>query len=88
MRPRIWRPPIDPTPTEQVVIKRIKRAKLFVFLRQRRHEIFTEDFQEELGAIYRQSPLGRPPIPQRNWLWPPYCRLSRASRMTKSSRLV
>jgi hypothetical protein len=51
MPPRIWRPPIDPTPTEQVVIKRIKRAKLFVFLRQRRHEIFTEDFQEELGAI-------------------------------------
>jgi hypothetical protein len=46
-----------------VVIKRIKRAKLFVFLRHRRHEIFTEDFQEELGAIYRQSPLGQPPIP-------------------------
>src|SRR5918995_2998724 len=63
MRPRIWRPPIDSTPTEQVVIKRIKRAKLFVFLRHRRHEIFTEDFQEELGAIYRQSPLGQPPIP-------------------------
>lgn len=63
MRPRIWRPPIDSTPTEQVVIKRIKRAKLFVFLRQRRHELFTEDFQEELGAIYRQSPLGQPPIP-------------------------
>jgi hypothetical protein len=63
MRPRIWRPPIDSTPTEQAVIKRIKRAKLFVFLRQRRHEHFTEDFQEELGAIYRQSPLGRPPIP-------------------------
>jgi hypothetical protein len=44
-------------------MKRIKRAKLFVFLRQSRHELFTEDFQEELGTIYRQSSLGQPPIP-------------------------
>jgi transposase len=41
----------------------IKRAKLFVFLRQQRHEIFDEEFQEELGAIYRDGVLGRPAIP-------------------------
>jgi Transposase DDE domain/Transposase domain (DUF772) len=41
----------------------VKRAKLFVFLRERRHEIFDEPFQKELSAIYRESTLGRPPVP-------------------------
>jgi len=41
----------------------IKRAKLFVFLRKHRHEIFDEAFQKELGEIYRESKLGRPPVP-------------------------
>jgi hypothetical protein len=63
MRPPGWHPPIEPTPEEQAVLERIKRAKLFVFLRNHRHEIFTEHFQEELGTIYRQSALGRPPGP-------------------------
>jgi hypothetical protein len=55
---------VEPTPDEQAVIERIKRAKLFVFLRHRRHEIFDEEFQEELGgAIYQDSRLGQPPIP-------------------------
>ncbi len=63
MRPSGWHPPLEPTPEERVVLERIKRAKLFVFLRNHRHEIFTEEFQEELGAIYRESTLGRPPVP-------------------------
>jgi hypothetical protein len=63
MRPSGWHPPIEPTPEEQAVLERIKRAKLFVFLRNHRHEIFTEHFQEELGTIYRESALGRPPVP-------------------------
>jgi AcrR family transcriptional regulator len=41
----------------------IKRAKLFLFLREHRHEIFDEAFQEELSEIYRESKLGRPPVP-------------------------
>jgi transposase len=44
-------------------MRRIKRAKLFVFLRERRHEIFDEHFQEELGGIYGDSRLGQPPVP-------------------------
>jgi hypothetical protein len=63
MRPLLWRPLVEPTPAERAVMKRIKRAKLFVFLRTHRHELFTERFQEELSAIYRDSPLGQPPIP-------------------------
>ncbi len=63
MRPRVWYPPIEPTPDESAVMRRIKRAKLFVFLRERRHEIFDEHFQEELGGIYADSRLGQPPVP-------------------------
>jgi hypothetical protein len=63
VRPQSWHPPIEPTSDEQVVIKLIKRAKLFVFLREHRHEIFDEDFQEQLGVIYRESRLGQPPVP-------------------------
>lgn len=42
---------------------RIKRAKLFAFLRENRHELFDEGFQAELATIYRDSALGRPPVP-------------------------
>src|SRR5215210_451526 len=63
MRARVWRPPIEPTPAEAAVMRRIKRAKLFVFLREHRHEIFDERFQEELGGIYGDSRLGQPPVP-------------------------
>jgi hypothetical protein len=63
MPPQLWRPPVVPTPAESAVIQRIKRAKLFVFLREHRHEIFDELFQEELGAVYRDSRLGYPPVP-------------------------
>jgi Transposase domain (DUF772) len=63
MRPQIWHPPIEPAPQERTVMRLIKRAKLFVFLRERRHEIFEESFQKELSTVYRESNLGRPPVP-------------------------
>jgi hypothetical protein len=42
LRPLSWRPPVELSPAEQQVVKRIRRAKLFVMLRQRRHELFSE----------------------------------------------
>src|SRR5215208_5214830 len=63
MRPQPWRPPIEPSPAEAAMMRRLKRAKLFVFLRERRHEIFDEGFQEELGTLYSDSRLGHPPVP-------------------------
>ena len=38
VRPVVWRPPAEPSPAEQAVIKAVRRAKLFVFLRLHRHE--------------------------------------------------
>ncbi len=63
MQPRVWKPVEEPSPQEQAVLKRIKRAKLFVYLRQHRQELFSEEFQGELGGMYRESRVGHPPIP-------------------------
>lgn len=45
------------------MISAVRRARLFVFLRLHRHEVFDEQFQAELGRIYADSPKGRPPVP-------------------------
>jgi hypothetical protein len=63
MRPDVWQPPVEPSPAEQRVIKAVRRAKLFVFLRRYRHELFDEAFQAELAATYVDSPKGQPPVP-------------------------
>jgi transposase len=52
-----------PSAAEQVVIEAVRRAKLFVFLRLHRHELFDEQFQAELAAAYVDSPKGQPPVP-------------------------
>jgi len=62
MRPPTWQPPVDPSPAEQTILRLIKRAKLFVFLRQHRHELFDETFQAELGTLHKDSTLGHPPV--------------------------
>ena len=63
MRPRIWEPPVEPSPAERAVIKAVRRAKLFVFLRGHRHELFDGQFQAELAGAYADSPKGQPPVP-------------------------
>jgi hypothetical protein len=63
MRPPVWRPPVEPSPAEQRVIGLVRRAKLFVWLRQHRHELLDDGFQTELAAAYQHSPKGQPPVP-------------------------
>jgi hypothetical protein len=63
VRPGVWQPPVEPSRLEREVIKRIKRAKLFVWLREHRHELFDADFQAELAGMYQDKPVGQPPVP-------------------------
>jgi hypothetical protein len=64
MRPPLWQPPVALSEVETAIIKRVHRAKLFVFLRQERHVLFSAAFQEELAALlYADHPKGHPPIP-------------------------
>src|SRR5512139_1308536 len=63
MQPSHWQPPVEFSPSEQAIVKRIKRAKLFVFLREIRHELFDGELQNELSQMYLDSPVGHPPVP-------------------------
>jgi transposase len=59
----VWQPPVTCSRLEREVIKRIKRAKLFIWLREHRHELFDADFQAELAQMYADKPVGQPPVP-------------------------
>src|SRR5438445_13464046 len=63
MRPSTWQPPVETSAAEEKILKRIKRAKLFLFLRRHRHQLFTPEFQVELGGSYKDSAPGQPPVP-------------------------
>jgi transposase len=63
MRPPVWQPPIALARAEQTIVSRIRRAKLFIFLRRIRHELFSTAFQEELATLFRDRPKGQPPVP-------------------------
>ena len=63
MRPVVWRPPAELSPAERAVIKAVRRARLFVFLREHRHELLDEELQAELAETYVDSPKGQPPVP-------------------------
>src|SRR5947207_4765903 len=62
MQPQFWQPPVELSAKEEQVVKRIRKAKLFVFLRKYRHQIFDEAFQQELATLYQDSKRGQPPI--------------------------
>jgi hypothetical protein len=60
VRPGVWQPPVAPSRLEQEVMKRVR---LFVWLREHRHELFDEDLQAELAEMYQDKPVGQPPVP-------------------------
>src|SRR5213593_1983564 len=62
MQPILWQPPVELSEQEEQIVKRIRKAKLFVFLRKQRHELLDEGFQHELADLYRASQRGQPPI--------------------------
>lgn len=63
MGPPTWAPPVELSASEEVIIKRIKRAKLFAFLRLNRLYIFNDEFQDELATIFKDSTVGYSPVP-------------------------
>jgi hypothetical protein len=62
MRPLLWQPPVELSAQEEQIVKRIRKAKLFLFLRKYRHQLFDEAFQQELASLYRQAERGQPPV--------------------------
>src|SRR5258706_3457689 len=62
MQPSLWQPSVELSAQEEQIVKRIRKAKLFVFLRQHRHKLFDEVFQQELATLYRKAERGQPPV--------------------------
>jgi hypothetical protein len=62
MQPELWKPPVELSQQEEQIVKKIRKAKLFVFLRQHRHELLDEAFQEELASLYRKAERGQPKV--------------------------
>jgi hypothetical protein len=59
-----WNPPREIAPREAKLLSRLTRVrKLFRFLREYRHVVFDDAFQEELAAMYRDTGAGKPPLP-------------------------
>lgn len=58
-----WTPPTEASKQEAYILKRSKKnRRLFAFLREHRHEIFDEDCQRELEAMYRDTGAGKAPL--------------------------
>src|SRR6266550_977867 len=62
MQPVLWQPPVELSAQEEQIVKRIRKAKLFVFLRKQRSKLLDETFQQELSGLYRASERGQPPV--------------------------
>jgi hypothetical protein len=62
MQPSLWQPPVELSKQEELIVKKIRKAKLFIFLRQHRHELLDEAFQQELASLYREAERGQPPV--------------------------
>ena len=62
MQPSHWQPPVELSEQEEQIVNKIRKAKLFVFLRHHRHELLDEAFQQELASLYRQAERGHPPV--------------------------
>ncbi len=59
-----WKPEVECSEREERLLKLAGRSrKLFVFLRESRHEIFADVFQTELETMYRGSGQGEEPQP-------------------------
>lgn len=57
-----WSPPVETSEAEERILSRCKKAKLFVFLRRHRHELFDDEFQRELMAMYPERKSGKEPV--------------------------
>lgn len=61
--PLRWSPPVETSAAEERILSRCRKAKLFVFLRRHRHELFDDGFQAELAAMYPPHQGGKEPVP-------------------------
>jgi hypothetical protein len=59
----IWKPPVELSQTEQVIVQSCKKRRVYVFLRELRHRIFDKAMQEKLMAAYSAVERGKSRVP-------------------------
>jgi len=58
-----WSPSRTYTRQEEALFKSLRRTrKLFAFLRDHRHELFDDEMQAALEAMYRKTGAGKEPV--------------------------
>jgi len=58
-----WKPKVALSRQERFILKRCqKKRRLFSFLREYRHRLFDEAFQDELEEMYRDTGAGKEPV--------------------------
>lgn len=60
--PLFWSPPVETSAAEERILSRCKKAKLFIFLRHYRRELFDDSFQRQLMAMYPEHKGGKDPV--------------------------
>lgn len=58
-----WNPPVELSPAEEEIMKRVKKRPLFAFFRTYRHRLFDEATQGKLLAAYHQVERGKDALP-------------------------
>lgn len=58
-----WYFPEEISSVEKKILNKCKKAKLYVLLRQYRHELFDDAFQEELMGMYPKRKRGKAAVP-------------------------
>lgn len=58
-----WNPPVDLSPAEELIMKRVKKRPLFAFFRNNRHRLLDDATQEKLLAAYADVARGKDALP-------------------------
>ena len=59
----LWLPSVETSEAEKRILKRCKKSKLFIFLREHRHELFDDVFQREMLSTYPARKGGKDAVP-------------------------
>lgn len=58
-----WSPPLELSAKEKAIAKRCKKRRVFIFLRELRHQLFDDEMQSKLASAYSPAVRGKERVP-------------------------
>jgi hypothetical protein len=86
MRPPIWPPPLARSPAAHALVSRIRRAKLFLFLRHIHHRYARRPVRRSRPPYAVTGPQTSPRCPRLTWRWCPCCKRTGGRRRRRRSQ--